>query len=170
MLCTENPGTSVRELAVATGRSRTTVHHVLQGEVLHPFHAQRVQLLQPNDPPRRIAFAQQFVNQIVADMHFANSVLFCDEATFSREEFLVQIRFEALTRLTLKYPVMIWGSFLPQWHDSLGWALAFSRSLFQVSPLPASALQFLVLKTMISFSGPSIHLRFGLPFLRVPIG
>ncbi|GFS73722.1 integrase catalytic domain-containing protein [Trichonephila clavipes] len=36
--------------------------------------------------------------------------------------------------------------------------------------LPASVLQFLVLKTRSSFSRPSIHLRFGLPFLHVPIG
>ncbi|GFW33548.1 hypothetical protein TNCV_2210832 [Trichonephila clavipes] len=54
--------------------------------------------------------------------------------------------------------------------DSPGWALAFSRSLFQASLLPASVLQFLVLETRRSFSRPSIHLRSGLPFLRVPIG
>lgn len=80
-----NPGTSVRALAVATGRAGTTVHRVLQGEGLHPFHVQRVQLLQLDDHPRRVAFAQWFVNQSAADMHFASSVLFCDEATFSRE-------------------------------------------------------------------------------------
>ncbi|GFW39390.1 hypothetical protein TNCV_1833731 [Trichonephila clavipes] len=56
------------------------------------------------------------------------------------------------------------------WHDSPERALAFSRSLFQASLLPAGVLQFLVLKTRRSFSRPSIHLRFGLPFLRVPIG
>ncbi|GFV60083.1 hypothetical protein TNCV_3886011 [Trichonephila clavipes] len=56
------------------------------------------------------------------------------------------------------------------WHDSPGWALAFSRSLFETMLLPASVLQFLVLKTRRSFSRPSIHLRFGLPFVRVPIG
>ncbi|GFV41705.1 sterile alpha motif domain-containing protein 5 [Trichonephila clavipes] len=56
------------------------------------------------------------------------------------------------------------------WLDSPGWALAFSRSLFQASLLPARFLQFLVLKTRGSFSRLSIHLRFGLPFLRVPIG
>ncbi|GFW24988.1 hypothetical protein TNCV_3154911 [Trichonephila clavipes] len=48
--------------------------------------------------------------------------------------------------------------------------LAFSRSLFQDSLLPASALQILVLKTRRSFSRPSIHPRFSLPLLRVPIG
>ncbi|GFW62222.1 hypothetical protein TNCV_4421111 [Trichonephila clavipes] len=41
----------------------------------------------------------------------------------------------------------------------------FSRSTF----LPVFS-QFLFLKTRRSFSRPSIHLRFGLPFLRVPIG
>ncbi|GFU00774.1 hypothetical protein TNCV_4819231 [Trichonephila clavipes] len=56
------------------------------------------------------------------------------------------------------------------WHDSPGWALAFSKSLFQTSLLLASVHQFPVLKTRRSFTRPSIHLRFGLPFLRGPIG
>ncbi|GFW50547.1 hypothetical protein TNCV_2888501 [Trichonephila clavipes] len=62
------------------------------------------------------------------------------------------------------------SSFLPQLHVRPGWALAFSRSLFQASHLPASVVQFLVLKSRRYFSGSSIHLRFGLPFLRVPVG
>ncbi|GFW46040.1 DUF4817 domain-containing protein [Trichonephila clavipes] len=81
----QTPGTSVRALAASTGRSPTTIHRVLQGAALHPFHVQRVQSLQPDDPPRRVTFAQWFLNQIAADMHFASSMLFCDEATFSRE-------------------------------------------------------------------------------------
>ncbi|GFV73483.1 DUF4817 domain-containing protein [Trichonephila clavipes] len=78
----QTPGTSVRALAASTGRSPTTIHRVLQGAALHPFHVQRVQSLQPEDPPRRVTFAQWFLNQIAAGMHFASSVLFCDEATF----------------------------------------------------------------------------------------
>ncbi|GFS48253.1 hypothetical protein TNCV_2296421 [Trichonephila clavipes] len=42
---------------------------------------------------------------------------------------------------------------------------AFSRPAFFLL-----VFQFLVLKTERSFSRPSIYLRFGLPFLRVPIG
>ncbi|GFW49741.1 hypothetical protein TNCV_358441 [Trichonephila clavipes] len=34
----QNPGSSIRALAVAIGRSQTTVHRVLQGDVLHPLH------------------------------------------------------------------------------------------------------------------------------------
>ncbi|GFT95555.1 hypothetical protein TNCV_567621 [Trichonephila clavipes] len=45
-----------------------------------------------------------------------------------------------------------------------------SQEVFQVSLLPASVLHFLVLITRRYFSRPSIHLRFGLPFLRVTIG
>ncbi|GFV38866.1 uncharacterized protein TNCV_2814821 [Trichonephila clavipes] len=81
----QTPGTSVRALAASTGRSPTTIHRVLQGATLHPFHVQRVQSLQPDDPSRRVTFAQWFLNQIAADMHFASFVLFCGEATFSRE-------------------------------------------------------------------------------------
>ncbi|GFX31254.1 hypothetical protein TNCV_2027551 [Trichonephila clavipes] len=54
--------------------------------------------------------------------------------------------------------------------DSPEWALAFSRHFFQSSRLLASVLQFLVLRTRRSFSRSSIHLRFDLPFFRVPIG
>ncbi|GFU40958.1 hypothetical protein TNCV_4645381 [Trichonephila clavipes] len=41
----QTPSTSVRALAASTGRSPTTIHHVLQGAALHPFHVQRVQSL-----------------------------------------------------------------------------------------------------------------------------
>ncbi|GFX98880.1 DUF4817 domain-containing protein [Trichonephila clavipes] len=46
----QTPGTSVRAHAASTGRSPTTIHRVLQGAALHPFHVQRVQSLQPDDP------------------------------------------------------------------------------------------------------------------------
>ncbi|GFX96928.1 hypothetical protein TNCV_1996601 [Trichonephila clavipes] len=62
--------------------------------------------------------------------------------------------------------ILLYESFLPQWLYSPWWALAFSRSLFQASLLSASVLQFLDLIT-ISFSWPSIYLRYGLPLLRV---
>ena len=39
-----NPDSSVRAHAVATGRSRKSIHCVLLGEVLHPFNVKRVQL------------------------------------------------------------------------------------------------------------------------------
>ncbi|PRD32269.1 UNVERIFIED_CONTAM: Aspartate aminotransferase [Trichonephila clavipes] len=42
-----------------------------------------------------------------------------------------------------------------QFLDNPGWALVFSNCLFQASLLPASVLQFLVLKTRRSFSRPS---------------
>ncbi|GFS99180.1 uncharacterized protein TNCV_1600241 [Trichonephila clavipes] len=45
-------------------------------------------VLQPDDHPRSFAFAQWFINQSGADMHFARSVLFSDEAIFSREGML----------------------------------------------------------------------------------
>ncbi|GFV03099.1 hypothetical protein TNCV_471581 [Trichonephila clavipes] len=66
--------------------------------------------------------------------------------------------------------VCIWEHEMGERLDSPRWALAFSRSPFQTSLLPAGVLQFLILKTSRSFSRPSIHLRFSLPFLRVPIG
>ncbi|GFW57594.1 hypothetical protein TNCV_2925131 [Trichonephila clavipes] len=62
------------------------------------------------------------------------------------------------------------GSLVIKWLDSPEWALTFSKNLFLASLLPTTVLQFLVLKTRRSFSRPSIHLRFGLPFLRMLIG
>ncbi|GFX24244.1 hypothetical protein TNCV_1366241 [Trichonephila clavipes] len=59
---------------------------------------------------------------------------------------------------------------LPHWLDSPGWSFAFSRSLFHASLLPVNVLQFLVLKIKRFSSRSSIHLKFGLSFLRVPIG
>ena len=44
-----NPTTSVRALDVGTRKSETTVRRVLQGEVLHPFQVQRMQLLESDD-------------------------------------------------------------------------------------------------------------------------
>ncbi|GFT40641.1 putative transposable element [Trichonephila clavipes] len=66
----------------------------------------------------------------------------------------------------IAYGFVIMISFLPQWLENPGWALAFSKSLFLASPFPASVLQFSVLKTL-SFSKPSIHFRFRVSCLRV---
>ena len=72
-------GTSVREgVDVAIGRSRITVHRVLQGAI-YLFHAQIEQLLQPDDHPLRVGF----FNQTVAGMNFPSSVLLYDESTLS---------------------------------------------------------------------------------------
>ncbi|GFU62335.1 DUF4817 domain-containing protein [Trichonephila clavipes] len=98
----QTPGTSVRALAASTGRSPTTIHRVLHGAALHPFHVQRVQSLQPDDPPRRVRFAQWFLNQIAAHMNFASSVLFCDEETFSCEELLTDVPAPIRRRLWFK--------------------------------------------------------------------
>ena len=68
-----------------TRRSRTIVRRVLQEEALYPFHVQRVQLFQRKNHSWRIAFAQWFIKQIAAEMHFDSYVLQCDQTSFSRE-------------------------------------------------------------------------------------
>ncbi|GFR18336.1 hypothetical protein TNCT_619031 [Trichonephila clavata] len=72
-------------LAIAIRISETTIQFVLQDGALHPFHVHRVQLLQPNDHPRRVTFSQWVVNKNAADMHFASCMVFCDESIFSIE-------------------------------------------------------------------------------------
>ncbi|GFT11408.1 hypothetical protein TNCV_1144711 [Trichonephila clavipes] len=61
-----------------------TVHHVLLGKILLPFHVQRVQFLQPDDHPQGVAFAQLSVNQSATDMpNHAASVLCLPMAAIS---------------------------------------------------------------------------------------
>ncbi|GFY16165.1 transposase-like protein [Trichonephila clavipes] len=52
---------------------------------LHPFHYQRVQSLKECDFAPRQAFSQWYLQQRIANLFFAASVLFTDEASFSRE-------------------------------------------------------------------------------------
>ena len=52
---------------------------------MHPFKAQLVQALQPDDYASRIAFASRYLGKCAADPLFSAKVLFSDEALFSRE-------------------------------------------------------------------------------------
>lgn len=76
----EDPGISTRQLAVEFPVSHSTAWRIFHEQLLHPYHLQRVQSLVPDDyPPRENFFVQQTANP-----WFVSSVLFTDEATFSR--------------------------------------------------------------------------------------
>ena len=81
----ENPESSTRELSAAVNVSHSTVWRILREERMHPYHAQRVQGLEPSDYQARVNFSTWFLQQMAVDPDFCAHVLFTDECTFSRE-------------------------------------------------------------------------------------
>ncbi|GFV39738.1 uncharacterized protein TNCV_741681 [Trichonephila clavipes] len=79
------PSLSTRGIANEMGISYSSVWRILDDSALHPFHYQRVQSLKECDFALRQAFSQWYLQQRIANPFFAASVLFTDEASFSRE-------------------------------------------------------------------------------------
>ncbi|GFW47259.1 uncharacterized protein TNCV_57121 [Trichonephila clavipes] len=79
------PSLSTRGIANEIGISYSSVWRILDDSALHPFHYQRVQSLKECDFAPRQAFSQWYLQQRIANPFFAASVLFTDEASFSRE-------------------------------------------------------------------------------------
>lgn len=84
-LVERNPRTSIRAVASQLTISRNSVQRILNEENFHAYHLQRVQLLNPDDYPKRVRFAQWFLEESANDPNFPAYVLFTDEATFTRE-------------------------------------------------------------------------------------
>ncbi|KAJ8955692.1 hypothetical protein NQ318_008563 [Aromia moschata] len=85
----ENPGLSTRRLSAATGLSQSSICRILKKEMLHPYHYTPVQQLLPQDLPARLQFAQFLQNMQTENPDFLNKVLFTDEVTFIKREFLI---------------------------------------------------------------------------------
>ncbi|GFV14369.1 uncharacterized protein TNCV_808011 [Trichonephila clavipes] len=81
-----SPNLSTRSIANEIGISYSSVWRTLDVSALHPFHYQRVQSLKECDFAPRQAFSQWYLQQRIANPFFAASVLFTDEASFSRED------------------------------------------------------------------------------------
>lgn len=79
------PGISTRAIARDIPSSQSSVWRTCQAEKLHPYHFQRVQSLQPEDFPRRLEFARWYLDQCNRNSDFPSSILFTDEAIFSRQ-------------------------------------------------------------------------------------
>jgi hypothetical protein len=80
-----NPETSTRKVSSAEGVHRSTVWRILQEDRLYPYHLQRVQVLKPEDLPRRVTFCQWCLEQCVRNPQFLWKLLFTDEAMFTRD-------------------------------------------------------------------------------------
>lgn len=76
-----NPSTSTRRIGHALGIPHTRAWRALKSERLYPYHLQKVQRLEPNDPAPRLIFCRWIVN------HPRNvpRIVFTDEAQFTRD-------------------------------------------------------------------------------------
>jgi hypothetical protein len=84
----DNPRVSVRSVARMHNISFSVVWRILCEQLLHPFHIQRVQALNPNDYEPRRQFCQWFLRKSRRIPNFASLILFTDEASFSKDGYV----------------------------------------------------------------------------------
>lgn len=80
----ENPGLSVRQIALMLNISKWTVWRILKREGLHPYHFRRVQDVREPDYAVRASFCSWLSGRIRRYPTFHKSVMWTDEATFTR--------------------------------------------------------------------------------------
>lgn len=80
-----NPHASVRDMARASGVSKSTVWNILHSNKFHPYHVSLHQALEPGDAEKRVDFANFVLNMFEEDEDFPLKVMFTDEANFSRD-------------------------------------------------------------------------------------
>ena len=94
-----SPMKSIRTTARQSELPRSAVHKVLHKNLrLYAYKVQMLQVLQPNDMPRRKEFAMNMQQRISEDEAFLKRVCFSDEATFH------------VSGKLNKHNVRIWGS------------------------------------------------------------
>jgi len=81
----ENPSTSTRAVGSQLGIPQSSVWRLLNRERCHPFDAQKVHSLLPQDYPARLQFLQWCLAQHQNNPLFFKNVLFTDEAIFSQD-------------------------------------------------------------------------------------
>jgi hypothetical protein len=79
---------STRSTASTVGISHMSVWRTLRGQLLNPYHFQRVQALLPADASLRQHFCQWLLRQFASAPLFITCVLFTDEACFTRSGIL----------------------------------------------------------------------------------
>ena len=87
-LVEKNPSTSTRQVAQTLLTSQNAVWKVVHGQQLHPYHLQKVHSLLEEDYPRRVQFAEWYLQQCILQLKFSSLVLFTDECTFNRNGIL----------------------------------------------------------------------------------
>nr|CAI5834456.1 unnamed protein product [Callosobruchus analis] len=82
----ENPGVSTRAVAKRMKNvSHVRVWEIVNEQLLHPYHRQKVQELGPDDYAPRVEFSEWFLQQCTQEPQCPKFVLFSDEAVFTRE-------------------------------------------------------------------------------------
>ena len=81
----EDPTLSVRAVARNLNLSTWKVWKTMHREGKYAFHGTRVQGLEEGDPVRRIQFCRFLLNNDIEDPWFLRSILWTDEAKFTRE-------------------------------------------------------------------------------------
>ena len=78
-----SPRKSIRRASLELNIPKTTLHRVVRKRLhLYAYKLQLVQALQPNDKPRRLAFAVDLLDRIEEKNEFLARILFTDDATF----------------------------------------------------------------------------------------
>lgn len=81
----DHPSTSVRKLSAQHNITKSVVHCICKEQLLHPYHVQKVHAMSPEDYPQRLQYANWFLQQLTGNQNFCSSILFTDEAGFTRD-------------------------------------------------------------------------------------
>lgn len=84
LACVEaTPSTSCRTIEAEVGVIKSRAQTILKKFKFRPYKVKVVQHLHPGDPERRLIFCNWYLQQIRANINFARSVIWSDEAYFS---------------------------------------------------------------------------------------
>lgn len=86
-LLENNPCRSSRSIANELNISQSSVSRLIRQEQFHPYHYTKVQALLDADFPRRLNFAQWYVQTLAFNPEFGRFIMWTDEASFTRDGF-----------------------------------------------------------------------------------
>jgi hypothetical protein len=81
----ENPGISIRRVAMQVGVTHLTDWRVLREQQLNSYHLQHVQALSPQDYPVQVMLCQCFLQQRGINPNFVTFVILMEESQFTRD-------------------------------------------------------------------------------------
>jgi hypothetical protein len=84
-MAAQNPCRSTRGIARKLGVEHRTVHFILQGEDLYPYHHSQVQGLMPHDYHHRLQYREWLLREHDCDPGYLEHILWSDGAPFTLE-------------------------------------------------------------------------------------
>ncbi|XP_071053573.1 uncharacterized protein [Onthophagus taurus] len=79
---TDNPHTSIRQLALNFDVSTGSIQNILKKEKQHPYKPALLQELSEDDFDRRVQLCEEMMRRINDDPNFINKIIFSDEPIF----------------------------------------------------------------------------------------